>query len=181
MTDSAIERLKNRQRKKVTTRNASLNQDNHKNINTSSKSNSSDSIPQVSQSLSESNSNDSISQVSQSLSGSNSNDSIPQVSQSLSGSNSSDSISQVSLSTDNEPVRRTIRLDPKVDEYMDTLCKANKVTKETLFEAAILVCSNNQKTLKKVIANAQDRYSNRKRIGEMKKLQTMNRKFQSRF
>ncbi len=165
MTDSAIERLKNRQRKKVTTRNASLNQDNHKNINTSSKSNSSDSIPQVSQSLSES----------------NSSDSIPQVSQSLSGSNSSDSIPQVSLSTDNEPVRRTIRLDPKVDEYMDTLCKANKVTKETLFEAAILVCSNNQKTLKKVIANAQDRYSNRKRIGEMKKLQTMNRKFQSHF
>ena len=163
MTDSAIERLKNRQRKKVPTRNASLNQGNNKDTTASN-----DSIPKTSQSINELNSNDSIPKTSQSINELNSNGSIPQTSQSV-------------ISTDNEPVRRTIRLDPEVDEYMDTLCKANKVTKETLFEAAILVCSNNQKTLKKVIANAQERYGNRKRIGEMKKLQTMNRKFQSHF
>ena len=166
MTDSAIDRLKNRQRKKVNPRNASLNQSHNKSIKTNIESSSSDSISQTSQSINESNSSDSISQTSQSVNESSSSDSISQTSQFI-------------LSTDSEPIRRTIRLDPKIDEYMDTLCKANKITKETLFEAAILVCSNNQKTLKKVIANAQDRYSNRKRIGEMKKLQTMNRKFQS--
>jgi hypothetical protein len=53
---------------------------------------------------------------------------------------------------------------------MNTLCKKNKITKETLFEAAIIVCSNNQKILNKAIADAQKRYSNRKRIGEMKKI-----------
>ena len=150
MTDSAIERLKNRQRKKVTTRNASLNQDNKKNIKVNNELDSSDSILQTPQSLDELNSNDSMPQT-----------------------------PQFAFSTDSEPVRRTIRLDPRVDAYMDTLCKKNKITKETLFEAAIIVCSNNQKTLNKAIADAQKRYSNRKRIGEMKKLETMNRKFQS--
>jgi hypothetical protein len=161
MSDSAIERLKNRERKKVLTRNASLNQ--------------------TSQSFNESNNNDLLTKTSQSVNESNNNDLLTETSQSVNESNNNDLLTETSqsiLSIDTEPIRRTIRLDPTVDAYMDTLCKKNKITKETLFEAAIIVCSNNQKILNKAIADAQKRYSNRKRIGEMKKLETMNRKFQ---
>ena len=104
-------------------------------------------MTETSQSVNESNNNDLLTKTSQSVNESNNNDLLTETSQSI-------------LSIDTEPIRRTIRLDPTVDAYMDTLCKKNKITKETLFEAAIIVCSNNQKTLNKAIADAQKRYSN---------------------
>jgi hypothetical protein len=176
MNDSAIERLKNRQRKKVVARNASLNQTGQ----TINESNNTDLLTETSQTTNELNNIDLLSETSQTTNESNNIDLLTETSQTTNELNNINLLSETSqtiLSKDTEPVRRTIRLDPTVDAYMDTLCKKNKITKETLFEAAIIVCSNNQKTLNKAIAEAQKRYNNRKRIGEIKKLETMNRKF----
>ena len=147
MTENAIDRLKDRQRKKVNPRNASLNViDSH------------DLVTESSQTTNQSDNNDLVTESSQTTKQSNNNDLMTESGQIF------------------EPIRRTVRLDPKVDEYMDTLCKENRVTRETLIEAAILICSRNQKTLSKVITDAQDRYKDRKHKGELKKLQTMSRK-----
>ena len=145
MTDNAIDRLKNRERKKVTKRNASLNKDlDHSHDLSEIESNNKKETTEVSNSVIESNSQDPIK-------------SLPTPAQ--------------------EPIRRTIRLDPAVDELIDDLCKGNKVTRDTLFEAAILVCNQNQKVMKKVLAEAQERYLQRKRVGELKKINTMSRKY----
>jgi hypothetical protein len=210
MNDSAIERLKNRERKKVAARNASLNQTSQvtnesNNINlltetsqvinesnnidlltetsqVTNESNNIDLLTEASQVTNESNNIDLLTETSQVTNELNNIDLLTEASQVINESNNIDLLTETSqsiLSKDTEPVRRTIRLDPTVDAYMDTLCKNNKITKETLFEAAIIVCSKNQKTLNKAIADAQKRYNNRKRIGEMKKLETMNRKFKN--
>ena len=161
MTENAIERLKDRQRKKVNPRNASLNIVN-------------DSLTESSQTTNQLDNNDLLTEISQTSNQLNSNDSLTEVSQTSNQSDYNDSLTGISQTI--EPIRRTVRLDPKVDEYMDTLCKENRVTRETLIEAAILICSKNQKTLSKVITDAKDRYKDRKHQGELKKLQTMSRK-----
>ena len=193
MTENAIERLKDRQRKKVNPRNASLNIVNDSLTESSQTTNqldNNDLLTEISQTTNQLNSNDSLTEVSQTTNQSDYNDSLTGISQTTNQSDYNDSltgISQTANQSDNndllteisqtiEPIRRTVRLDPKVDEYMDTLCKENRVTRETLIEAAILICSKNQKTLSKVITDAKDRYKDRKHQGELKKLQTMSRK-----
>jgi hypothetical protein len=193
MSDSAIERLKNRQRKKVAVRDASLNQSSQPAIELNNndllteasqlaiESNNNDLLTETSQLAIESNNNDLLTETNQPAIEPNNNDLLTETSQLAIESNNNDLLTETSqsiLSVDTEPVRRSMRLDPNIDAYMDTLCKKNKITKETLLEAAIVVCSSNQKTLSKVIADAQKRYSNRKRIGELKKYETMSRKFQ---
>ena len=193
MSDSAIERLKERQRKKVPARKSSLTQQDNSKINSSDESinesettkdsqlpneiNGNDSITEFSQLTTEQENNNNKIKSSQSLNEVSANSTKTILSQSLSESKDDDSLEYLQP----EPIRRTIRLDQNIDEYLDDLCKEHKVTKETLFEAAISVCSKNQKTLNKVIVEAKDRYHQRKRIGEWKKLQTMNRKFQKPF
>lgn len=162
MTENAIDRLKDRQRKKVSPRNASLNDSNKK------------MLAENSQITNQSNSNDLLTESSQTINQSNSNGLLTESGQTINQSSSNDLLTEGSWIL--EPVRRTVRLDPQVDEYMDTLCKENRVTRETLIEAAILICSKNQRTLGKVITDAKDRYKDRKHKGELKKLQTMSRK-----
>lgn len=76
-----------------------------------------------------------------------------------------------------EPVRRTIRLDPATDKLINSICQENKITRETLFEATVSVCTQNQKTMGKVINEAKRRYGDRKKAGEIKKIKTMSRKY----
>lgn len=180
----AIERLKDRQKRKVSARNPSLNSqakndsiaEDSQLLNQSSNDNCLTANNQVVKQL---NSNSSITENSQLVNESEINDSLTESNQLVTQSNNNDSLTESSQSVGlkAEPMRRTIRLDPAVDKLMDTLCRENRVTRETLIEAAILTCSKNQKTLNKAIVEAKDRYKNRKRIGELKKLQTMNRKF----
>ena len=150
MSDNAIDRLKNRQRPKVDKRNASLDPTSELNIE--------ENLGHVEQN-SEINSN--ITEFSNSVIESN-------------NKNENDS----KLNLDIEPIRRSIRLTPEIDEDIDQLCKDNKITRDTLFEATLTVCSNNQALMKKVIKEAQERYKERKRIGELKKLRTMKQKFE---
>ena len=71
-------------------------------------------------------------------------------------------------------VRRTVRLDQKIDTGLDQLCRHSKITKETFLEAAYLACRKNPDLLRSVLAEAQERYHQRKQVGEQRKLETMN-------
>lgn len=177
MVENAIDRLKDRQRKKVNPRNASLNvaddfmAESSQIVNQSSNN---ESITESSRTINQSNSNDSITESSQTTNQSNNNDLMTKSSQTTSQLSSNDLMT--GSEKVQEPIRRTVRLDPQVDDYMDVLCKEHRVTRETLIEAAMVVCSKNQRTLNKVITDAQDRYKDRKRKGELKKLETMSKK-----
>ena len=151
----AIERLKNRQRKKVNARSSSLTENNQ----TVNESNNNDLLAESSQTTNESSNNDLLTKSSQTTNESSNNDLLTKSSQTINESNNNDLLTKSSqaINLRAEPIRRTIRLDPLVDEYMDTLCKENRVTRETLIEAAILICGKNQRTLNKVITDAKDR------------------------
>jgi hypothetical protein len=71
-------------------------------------------------------------------------------------------------------VRRTVRLDPDIDIELDQLCRHSKITRETFLEAAYLACIKNTDLLASVLADAQERYHQRKQVGEQRKLETMN-------
>ena len=164
----AIERLKNRQRKKVNARSSSLTENNQttnessnndlltKSSQTANESSNNDLLTKSSQTVNESNNNDLLTESSQTTNESSNNDLLTKSSQTINESNNNDLLTKSSqaINLRAEPIRRTIRLDPLVDEYMDTLCKENRVTRETLIEAAILICGKNQRTLNKVITDA---------------------------
>jgi hypothetical protein len=151
MSENAIDRLKNRQRPKVDKRDASLEQNFELDLE--------EDVKKTEPNL-EINSN------------------VTQFSNSVIESNSKNQNDYL-LDLDIEPIRRSIRLTPKIDEDLDKICRENKITRDTLFEAALTVCSNNQALMKKVIKEAQERYKERKRIGEFRKLKTMKQKFES--
>jgi hypothetical protein len=73
-----------------------------------------------------------------------------------------------------EMIRRTIRLDPDIDIELDQLCRHSKITRETFLEAAYLACIKNPDLLGSILAEAQERYHQRKQVGEQRKLETMN-------
>ena len=150
MSDNAIDRLKNRQRPKVDKRDTSLGS------NTEF-----EQEPDLNSFNFEPNNNSSISEFSNSVIVSNNKDK-----------------SDNSLDLDKEPIRRSIRLTPEIDDAIDELCKKNKITRDTFLEACAVVCQNNQSVMKKVIREAQERYKERKRIGELKKLRTMKQKLE---
>jgi hypothetical protein len=112
---------------------------------------------------------------SKSLTG-NTNDKKTEFSHSVLDKNSQD---QIELMPDHEEqtgdmVRRTVRLDQKIDTGLDQLCRHSKITKETFLEAAYLACRKNPDLLRSVLAEAQERYHQRKQVGEQRKLETMN-------
>ena len=112
---------------------------------------------------------------SKSLTG-NTNDKKTEFSHSVLDKNSQD---QIELMPDHEEqtgdmVRRTVRLDQKIDTGLDQLCRNSKITKETFLEAAYLACRKNPDLLRSVLAEAQERYHQRKQVGEQRKLETMN-------
>lgn len=68
--------------------------------------------------------------------------------------------------------RRQIRLEINLDEEIDTLCKKNKITPETLFEALYLQSKAGEGLLEDAIAEAKKRLIERKRTGKIRRLQT---------
>ena len=164
----AIERLKNRQRKKVSARNASLNEPKKSNV-----------INENNQAIKQSSRDNSIDENSQELNSSDKNDLMTESShlRNQSSNNDFNITTTQGVNTKVEHKRRTVRLDPEVDEIMDKLCKENRVTRETLIEAAMINMVKNQRTYVKVITEAKERSKNRQIVGELKKLETMNRKF----
>jgi hypothetical protein len=77
-----------------------------------------------------------------------------------------------------EVVRRTIRLEQPIDEALERLCSRERITRETFLEAAYLVCNDKPEILEEVLANARQRYRQRKTAGEKRKFQTMGKKYE---
>jgi len=78
-----------------------------------------------------------------------------------------------------EVVRRTIRLEKGVDQQLDQLCRDQQITKEVFLEAAYQLCETNPEWFAQVLAIAQERYAQRKKAGELRKLKTMENKLRS--
>jgi hypothetical protein len=68
--------------------------------------------------------------------------------------------------------RRQIRLEVSIDSDLETLCRAQKITVETLLEAAYLEIEDNPDLKSRVIAAAKVRLSARKRAGNLRRIQT---------
>jgi hypothetical protein len=82
------------------------------------------------------------------------------------------SIEQPNVNLIDVAARRQIRLEIALDEEIDTLCKKNKITPETLFESLYLKSKTDQDQLNDAIAEAKKRLSDRKRTGKIRRLQT---------
>ena len=76
-----------------------------------------------------------------------------------------------------EAVRRTIRIEPDLDEELELSCSKAKITRETFLEAAYLYCTQHPDAMASVIVTAQQRYRQRKHRGERRKFDTMSRKY----
>jgi adenosine deaminase len=72
--------------------------------------------------------------------------------------------------------RRTIRLEQNIDTKLDVFCTTQKVTRDTFIEAAFMVCSQNEEFRREVLEEAKKRYHQRKQAGEQRKFQTMAKK-----
>jgi adenosine deaminase len=72
--------------------------------------------------------------------------------------------------------RRTIRLEQNIDTKLDVFCTTQKVTRDTFIEAAFMVCSQNEEFMREVLEEAKKRYHQRKQAGEQRKFQTMAKK-----
>lgn len=91
---------------------------------------------------------------------------------------SQDHIPSVTQEETETTVRRTIRLEGGLDEQLDQFCRQSKITRDTFLEAAYQVCQDNPELLAVVLAEAQQRYRQRKQIGEKRKLETLTKKYQ---
>jgi hypothetical protein len=78
-----------------------------------------------------------------------------------------------------EAVRRTLRIDRDIDDELEQLCSKSKITRETFLEAAYLACTYNPDLMAVVLAEAQQRYRQRKQAGEKRKFETMSQKYKS--
>lgn len=77
-----------------------------------------------------------------------------------------------------ELVRTTTRLDADVDKALRNLCLDERITKEIWFEAAYLYLADQPEAMAIVLQIAKERYQQRKRAAELKKLETMQKRLQ---
>jgi hypothetical protein len=73
--------------------------------------------------------------------------------------------------------RRTLRISRDLDEELEILCGKTKITRETFLEAAYLACQHDPNLMESVLAQARQRYLQRKQTGERRKFETMQGKF----
>lgn len=74
--------------------------------------------------------------------------------------------------------RLAVRLEDELRDGLEMLCKYEKVTPETFLEAALVICNSNPGTMALVLAEAKNRYTKRKIAGELRRLKTINQKYQ---
>lgn len=74
--------------------------------------------------------------------------------------------------------RLAVRLEDDLRKQLETLCKDEKITPETFLEAAFVVCQSNPGTMAMIMSEAKERYAKRKIAGELRRLKTINQKYQ---
>jgi hypothetical protein len=86
-------------------------------------------------------------------------------------------VSELRQGDDFETVRNTIRLDRVIDDSLRQLCHDERITKETLLEAAYLYLEAHPTELKQVVRTARQRLQRRKAIADYKRAKTMQERF----
>jgi hypothetical protein len=74
-------------------------------------------------------------------------------------------------------VRRTIRLEEEIDEALASVCRAERITRDTFLEAAYSICSQQPELMELIVTEARSRRKQRQESGEKRKYETMKRKF----
>ncbi|GAL91645.1 MAG: hypothetical protein DWQ51_15450 [Microcystis wesenbergii TW10] len=103
-------------------------------------------------------------------------DAIKNLSQDSKTSLSQDTNTETDLD-DFETVRNTIRLDRAIDDSLRQLCQDERITKETLLEAAYLYLDAHPTELEEVVRTARQRLQRRKEIADYKRAKTMQERF----
>lgn len=75
-------------------------------------------------------------------------------------------------------IRRTLRIDEKIDYELEKICRQEKITREVFLEASFEICQANPAFLALVIQEATTRYQQRKKRGELRKLKTLTQKLE---
>lgn len=101
----------------------------------------------------------------------------PDFSSSESSANIAAPTEQLSNQPTGEVNRRTLRISRALDAELESLCSNNKITRETFLEAAYLTCQHDPNLMESVLAQARQRYLQRKQTGERRKFATMQGKF----
>ena len=86
-------------------------------------------------------------------------------------------VSELRQGDDLETVRNTIRLDRAIDDSLRQLCHDERITKETLLEAAYLYLEAHPTELEEVVRTARQRLQQRKMIADYKRAKTMQERF----
>jgi hypothetical protein len=68
--------------------------------------------------------------------------------------------------------RRQIRLEVGIDSELEALCRTQKITVETFLEAAYLEIEQDPEMKSRVMAIAKTRLSDRKKAGNLRRMQT---------
>jgi hypothetical protein len=103
-------------------------------------------------------------------------DAINNLSQDSKTSLSQDVNAEIPLD-DFQTVRNTIRLDRAIDDSLRQLCHDERITKETLLEAAYLYLDAHPTELEEVVQTARQRLQQRKAIADYKRAKTMQERF----
>ena len=86
-------------------------------------------------------------------------------------------VSELRQEEDFETVRNTIRLEQAIDDSLRQLCHDERITKETLLEAAYLYLEAHPTELEEVVQTARQRLQRRKTIADYKRAKTMQERF----
>lgn len=74
--------------------------------------------------------------------------------------------------------RRNVRLETSIDTRLPEFCNQNNVTIETFLEAVFLACSRDAELKAIVLEEARERLQQRKRAGQLRRLQSQLKKLQ---
>ncbi|NCR42320.1 MAG: hypothetical protein GPJ21_22390 [Microcystis aeruginosa W13-11] len=86
-------------------------------------------------------------------------------------------VSELRQEEDFETVRSSIRLEQAIDDSLRQLCHDERITKETLLEAAYLYLEAHPTELEEVVQTARQRLQRRKTIADYKRAKTMQERF----
>lgn len=86
-------------------------------------------------------------------------------------------VSELRRGDDFGTVRNTIRLDRAIDDSLRQLCQDERITKETLLEAAYLYLDAHPTELEEVVRTARQRLQRPKEIADYKRSKTMQERF----
>ncbi len=85
---------------------------------------------------------------------------------------------QAATRVEQQLVRTNIRLEAEIDEQLRTLCLREKITRDTLLEAAHLVLPQHPEVLKEILELARERNRQRKEVGNDRRAATLGKRLQ---